>query len=267
MNSKNIPPIQAIPTSFCQNLKFIFCDIDDTLTYGGKLPAEAFTALWKAKNAGISVIPVTGRPAGWADQIARLWPVSAVIAENGGCYFWMDGDHLKVHYIQSAEERENNHRKLFQIAREILKKFPSAALAKDQPYRTIDVAIDFAEDAGPLSRKEVIEIAQIFQSHGAKAKISSIHVNAWFGEFDKLSTCKILASHLWGISPETLKKEAVYCGDSPNDEVMFQWFEHSIGVANISNFYDILNYLPTYITSSEGGYGFAEAIDVILSKR
>ena len=32
---------------------------------------------------GKLVIPITGRPAGWCDHIARMWPVDAVVGENG----------------------------------------------------------------------------------------------------------------------------------------------------------------------------------------
>ena len=53
-------------------------------------------------------------------------------------------------YAQTAEERRANAQKLWTIANQILAVFPGTAIASDQAYREIDVAIDFCEDVTPL---------------------------------------------------------------------------------------------------------------------
>ena len=75
---------------FDRRLEWFFTDIDDTLTSGGLLPPESFEALWMLHESGIRVVPVTGRPAGWCDHIARMWPVSGVVGENGSFFFRYD---------------------------------------------------------------------------------------------------------------------------------------------------------------------------------
>jgi hypothetical protein len=259
--------LSELSPEICKQLQFIFCDIDDTLTTNGKLPAESYSALWRATECGLRIVPVTGRPAGWVDHFARMWPVDAVVGENGGLYFWMSDGKMNWHFLQSEAERLANRQRLNNIGHKILARIPCAAISKDQPYREIDLAIDFAEDVGPLSDDEISTIAEMFQAEGAKAKISSIHVNGWFGEFDKLSTCKQMASALWDIDAETLRHIAIYCGDSPNDEPMFEWFKYSVGVANVRHFLHRLQHLPRFITASEGGLGFAEMVDYIISHR
>ena len=61
----------------------LFTDLDGTLTTADTLAPATFSALAALAATGLPVVIVTGRPAGWADALARLWPVAAVIAENG----------------------------------------------------------------------------------------------------------------------------------------------------------------------------------------
>jgi hydroxymethylpyrimidine pyrophosphatase-like HAD family hydrolase len=53
-------------------------------------------------------------------------------------------------------------------------------------------------------------------------------------------------------------------GDSTNDQVMFEHFTHSVGVANIKRFENELKRLPKYIASKERGAGFAELANTLL---
>lgn len=257
----------AFPAEEAAAIRYIFCDIDDTLTLEGRLLSEAYQALWAAFDAGFYVIPVTGRPAGWVDHIARMWPVHAVIGENGGFYAWMTAQGMKTRFVQKPEERREGRKKLEGLKETILREVPGCALASDQNYREIDLAIDFCEDVPPLSEADVRRIVAIFEQAGAHAKVSSIHVNGWFGTFDKLTTCRLLASELLGIDDDTLRRTSVFCGDSPNDEPMFSFFPRSIGVANVRRFLPQMRSWPTYITEGQGGYGFAEVVRFLLRHR
>ena len=73
--------ISEVSQSVLKEIRYVFTDIDDTLTDNGSLRASAYSAIEALDNAGIAVIPITGRPAGWCDLIARFWPVRGVVGD------------------------------------------------------------------------------------------------------------------------------------------------------------------------------------------
>ena len=243
----------------------VLSDIDDTLTLDGKLTPEAFAQLAALRARGLKVVLVTGRPAGWVDHIARMWPVDAVVGENGGMWAYLQSGRLVKRYITSAPERAERRKRLRALEAEILRRVPGAALASDQAYRELDLAIDFCEDVPPLTREEVQEIVRCFEAAGAQAKVSSIHVNGWFGTWDKLSGVRRLMRDLWDIdlACDGEMERWVYFGDSANDEPMFAAFPYSVGVANVRPFLDQMSAHPRWITEAEGGYGFVEGTQLI----
>ncbi len=246
-------------------MRLLFCDIDDTMTTGGLIPRETFDALWDARAAGLRVVPVTGRPAGWCDHIARMWPIDGVIGENGAFYFRKAKFGIRRIHSQTPRMRALNRRKLQVIERQILAQVPGSAVASDQPYREYDLAIDYCEDVKRLSRKSVRHIVEIFHAHGAQAKVSSIHVNGWFGDFDKLAMARRYIHDIDGVDLDAEASEYAFIGDSPNDEPMFAAFPVSFGVANIEPFLDDLTHKPACITHASGGAGFAEVVAMLIA--
>ncbi|HCH62697.1 MAG TPA: HAD family hydrolase [Deltaproteobacteria bacterium] len=242
----------------------ILCDIDDTLTWHGRLVPSAFAALAAAQARGLHVVPVTGRPYGWADHIARMWPVDGVVAENGGLWCWMTEARLERGFVQSAATRQENRARLDALAETILTAVPGTALASDQAFRALDLAIDFCEDVPPLPRPAIDRIVAAFESAGATCKVSSIHVNGWFGSFDKLAGFRRFHHDRYGTEPDLSRW--VYFGDSANDAPMFRAFPVSVGVANVADFLDRMEHWPTHITKAPGGHGFAEAMNVLFSQ-
>jgi hypothetical protein len=212
---------------------------------------------------------VTGRPAGWCDHIARFWPVDAVVGENGAFWMWQDRElgKLRTRFIQSDAERADGRRKLEAVRADVLREVPGAGIASDQPYRLADLAIDFCEDVPPLPRPEVEHIVAIFKRHGAEAKISSIHVNGWFGRYDKLTTTRAMMTELFGIDLESNRDSYVFSGDSPNDAPMFGFFPNGVGVANVRDFADAMPHLPTWITTARSGAGFVEMAHTLIAAR
>ena len=199
-------------------IRVLLTDIDDTVTTDGRLTAEAYSALEAAQAAGYIVIPVTGRCAGWCDHIARMWPVDAVVGENGAFYFRYDHAKKKMHqyFCQSKLNDMKMPKKLENISADIFKLVPGTAIASDQPYRITDLAIDFAEDVEPLPSDEVQKIATLAKSNGATAKISSIHVNCWvWCPQRKLATSILLLETQFGMSKEVAQHSAMFVGDSP----------------------------------------------------
>lgn len=246
------------------NIIGLFFDIDDTLSTRGRITAEAYSSMWDLANAGKVVVPVTGRPAGWCDMIARMWPVTAVIGENGAFYFMMKDGRMKKEYAADRAEIPVYKRKLASIRDEILREVPACAIASDQNYREFDLAIDFSEDVPRLSESEIKKIEDIFRKYGAVAKRSSIHINGWFGSYNKLGAVKMFVRKELGLDLDAENGRFIFCGDSPNDEPMFEYFKKSVGVANVMEFGGILKIQPKYITSKTSGEGFKELSEHII---
>ena len=242
-------------------VRYILFDIDGTITTGGKVTAAAYDALWRLHGAGYRPIPVTGRPAGWCDLIVRQWPVVAVVGENGAFVFHISGGRL-CRYTHPNAAPEGFREKLDGILSAATQKVPGCRAAKDQPYRLYDLAIDFNEDAPLLGLEAAEKIRALCAEMGAEAKISSIHVNAWFGRYDKLSTALSFLRETGETRP---KERVLFLGDSPNDEPMFEYFPISCGVANIRRFAPKMKHLPAYVAPREGAKGFADAIAHFLS--
>lgn len=250
-----------------RTIQYVLTDIDDTLTLNGRLPSVVFVAMEKMQAAGIAVIPITGRPAGWCDHIARMWPVDGVVGENGAFYFRYDVGSRKMlrRYWKHEKERRADRSRLNAILQHVLKTVPGSRVASDQAYREADLAIDFCEDVAPLTPVDIDRIVACFTEAGAQAKISSIHVNGWFGDYDKLAMTRLLFEDVFLKNLDAVRDQVIYAGDSPNDAPMFGFFSNSVGVANVKNFMGKMPHEPTWVTEREGGFGFAEMVDRLLS--
>lgn len=262
-------PLTACPRAALRGIVAVLTDLDDTLTLEGRITAQALDALERLQAAGIRTVIVSGRPGGWCDHIARMWPVDAVVGENGAFYFRYDRDARKMHrsYAQTLTERQANRGRLMAVGQRVLREFPGTALASDQAYREIDVAIDFREDVPPLPLETADAIRRAFEAEGAIAKVSSIHVNAWFGQHDKLTMAHCCLADCFGLDSNRDRAAIAYAGDSPNDAPMFAHFPNSFGVANLLPYRLLMQHLPRYVTQGDGGRGFAELTDAILETR
>ncbi len=262
-------PLAAWPAAERRRIAYLFTDIDDTLTLDGKLPAVAYTALERLAAAGIRVVPITGRPAGWCDHIARFWPVAGIVGENGALWFRYDPQKRRLlrRYLYDTETRARFRSRLEAIGRRILEAIPGTALASDQLYRESDLAIDWCEDVAPLDEAAVDRIVALLEAEGCRVKVSSIHVNAWFGDYDKLSMTRLFVREVFAAELEELMDSCCFVGDSPNDEPMFACFPNAVGVANLRRFAARLRSLPAYVTERPGGLGFAELAEALLDAR
>jgi HAD superfamily hydrolase (TIGR01484 family) len=246
-----------------RDVELVLFDIDDTLTSGGKLTAQVYAALESLQRAGKRLIPVTGRPAGWCDHIARMWPVDAVVGENGAFYFWFANGRLGKRFMDDAATRARRRALLESISERILREVPGSALASDQLYRETDLAIDFCEDVPPLPLAAAERIATLMREAGLTAKVSSIHVNGWFGQYDKLATTRKLFAERFVLDLDAANRNVVFAGDSPNDAPMFSFFKNSVGVANVRRFPGLQ---PNFVTQADAGAGFVELALHLLSK-
>ena len=247
----------------------VFADIDDTLSTDGRISAAAYSAMERLREAGLLMIPITGRPAGWCDHIARMWPVDAVVGENGAFYMRYDASRRKLirRFVASDAQRDSNRARLRAIGERILREVPGAAWASDQLYREADIAIDFCEDVPRLPQADIDRIVALMRAEGLTAKVSSIHVNGWFGAYDKLGMTRTLMREAFAVDLDAEKDRFVFIGDSPNDAPMFAFFPLSAGVANVRDFAGRLDAEPKYVTQARSGAGFVELVDAILAIR
>jgi len=245
---------------FTNPVDILFTDVDDTLTWQGRLPPSTFDALYRLREAGITVIPVTGASAGWCDCIVRTWPVDWVIGESGG--MWLERDHsglVTQHFHADAAQRKRNKQRLEQLVAQLRRYYPEIDYAQDQPFRLTEVALDINQQAS-VSPEVASKACQWLQQQAVNAKLSSIHINAWLGDYNKAVTASLLVEKL----AKGQQPSCGFIGDSANDESMFQRFSPSVGVANIQPLLEKLTHRPGYITSQPGGFGFVELAEKLL---
>ncbi len=263
-------PISQIPAADLVRVTGVFTDVDDTLTSSGRLTAETYGALQALIEAGLRVVPVTGGPAGWCDHMARAWGVDAVIGEGGAFYFRRDGVSGKLtKRFWFNEEEKRSRRQMMKCAREaLLSELPGVRLAPDQSYRELDLAIDLYNAKGtPLPQDLHDDIMAILRRRGMTTKKSSIHINAYFGDYDKLAMAKLMVKELWGEDLAATRKQWLFIGDSVNDAGMFEFFPLAVGVANVRAIVGELPVPPAYVTSKKGGSGFAQMARALLAAR
>lgn len=262
-------PIEQLSATQVSAIHTVITDIDDTVSTDGMLTATAYSALEKLQYSGLRVIVTTGRPAGWCDHIARMWPVDAVVGENGACCYWYDrlARKLSVRHSLSPKALRANRERLDAVAAQVLAGVPGAALASDQFCRLYDLAIDYCEDVPHVGELGVQRIVEIMEAVGMTAKVSSIHVNGWFGSYDKLSMSRDIMRDLYGVDLDRERDQIAYAGDSPNDAPMFAHFPYSVGVANVRDFVGKMDALPRYVTNARSGEGFAELASLLIALR
>ncbi|MDB4968932.1 MAG: haloacid dehalogenase-like hydrolase [Myxococcales bacterium] len=250
------------------SLRGIFCDVDDTLTHAGSLVPAAYEAIVRATDAGLRVVAVTGRPAGWAEVLASTWPLAGAIGENGAFAVRRAPTGKGVERLtwDDAATCSAQGRRLSQIADEIIRDIPGARLADDQWLRRCDLAFDIGETQ-QLPAATVDAICDRIRAAGARCITSSVHAHAFFGDHDKARMCARVARAWWDEDLEATRGDWLFVGDSPNDQSCFAWFPVAAGVANVRRYLDRLAPPPAYVAEAEGGHGFAQIVELLLSAR
>jgi len=256
-------PFGEFPVALARQIRFVLSDVDDTLTEGPRLPAATYNAIERLQRAGLTVIPVTAAPAGWCDLMARMWPIAAVIGENGGLCFRRDPQSgtTERYYWATEEERLTAQARLARHAGEIAAAVPGSQIAHDQRYRETTLA--FANSRPAVSAAILGHLA----AAGACTAVNSLWVLGWFGGFDKLTMTRRMMKQLCATDIDRDPGACLYVGDSPNDAPMFAFFPHSVGVASVGQYADHLPTPPCWITEGGGGAGFIEVAELLLASQ
>src|SRR5437868_1442721 len=234
-------------------VRALFSDVDGTMTTGERIEASTYEALERLGEAGVPVIMVTGRPAGFGHAFMKMTPVLACVAENGGVMFVREGRKLVKQYGVPAASLPEWRRRMNDIAVEVMSKVPGARLSSDSKYREVDLAIDYNEEVS-LSVEDAEICAHMIRKAGFAAVRSSVHVNFGPPHFDKLSACMSVVRQVLGADANDLSQYC-YVGDALNDAPMFRGFPTSVGVANIKVWWDELDHKPAYLTERAEGPG------------
>lgn len=259
-------PLAACPADMLRRIDGVLTDIDDTLTHDGAIEPAALDALRRLRDGGLHVVAITGRPMGWSEPFARDWPIDAIVAENGAVALMRERDDLRIEYAQDEATRTRNAVRLAEVAQRVLREVPGATLARDSAGRVTDIAIDHSEFAH-LDAAQIDSVVALMRAAGMHATVSSIHINGWIGDHDKRSGARWIVRRLFGRDVDAERDRWAYVGDSTNDQLMFEHFPLSIGVANLMRFADQLAVWPAYLTRAERGAGFAEVADALLGAR
>jgi len=268
-------PLADWPREERARIAGVLTDIDDTLTTDGAVPVQVVDALGALRDAGLHVIPITGRPVGWSEPFAARWPVDAIVAENGAVALVQERPHpgpppegvgVKKLYVQDEATRMENRARMQQVAERIVRDIPGATVSRDSDGRETDIAIDHSEFSH-LTQQRIDQVVAAMREASMNATVSSIHINGWYGEHSKLSGARWIVRELLQRELDAELDRWVYVGDSTNDVLMFQHFPHSVGVANIRRFEHQLAHKPKWITEGERGAGFVELVRALLQAR
>jgi HAD superfamily hydrolase (TIGR01484 family) len=260
-------PLSAWPTEDRRRIAGVLTDIDDTLTTEGAITPDALQALEALKAAGLAVVAITGRSVGWCEPFAPVWPVDAMVAENGAVALVASPlGQVEKRYRQDTATRAVHLARMQQALARVEREVPGARRATDSPGRETDIAIDHSEFAH-LDEAQIAQAVQIMRAEGMNATVSSIHINGWFGDHNKWVGACWIVRELFGRDLGAELDRWVYVGDSTNDVLMFERFPHSVGVANIRRFESRLTTLPRYISAGERGAGFAQVAAAVLKAR
>ncbi len=265
MSSSYLQPLHSLDAS---NVVGVLTDVDDTLTRDGQLCSATYAAMAALKAKGVLVVPVTGRSSGWGHMMMTTWPVDAVVAESGGTYFLRQHERVRMHYF---DENRQKRLELLQLCNRLISQEPTFAYAVDNAFRTVDVAIDYNESVDRVPQPLVDRLIAAIKVAGFQARASSIHVNAWYGEFDKAPTAlKVIEQLSTDLFRPNLAdaNNWIFVGDAPNDASMFGVFQKSVAVANIQPYLESskeqFSALPCYVCKGSFGEGFQELADHIL---
>ena len=256
-------PLSELPLP--ARLLGVLTDIDDTLTTDGVVPAHVVAAIARLKQAGLKVVPITGRPVGWSVPFASAWPVDAIVAENGAVALRPNAQGgLDKLYQQDEATRSSNFAKMQEVLAQIEATVPGARRATDSAGRECDIAVDHSEFTN-MPQAQIEQCVATMRAAGMNATVSSIHINGWFGAHNKLEGARWIVDALYGIDLDATLGQWVYIGDSTNDQLMFQHMPLSVGVANIARFVPQLQHLPRFVTEAERGDGFVQLANHLLA--
>ncbi len=244
----------SISTLDASRVRLVATDMDGTLTRSGRFSSALLRDLEALALAGIPVLIVTGRSAGWVSGLLHYLPIVGAIAENGGIYYASSGLESDQGGVGEflVPLPEHHRKQLAKTYKKLQQRFPQLQESPDNRFRLTDWTFDVAG----LSQTDLKEIDRLCQLESYSFTYSTVQCHIKPQSQTKATGLhRVLSQHFSRISPESV----VTVGDSPNDETLFT-FPLSVGVANLNHYVDQLVHLPNYWTDGEAGIGFGELV-------
>lgn len=259
-------PIRELDPAVCRALTGVVFDVDDTVTRGGTLEEAAYSALFRLREAGLKLVAVTGRPLGFAELMARMWPIDLAIGENGAGYVRLTAAGLETGFYASPEVRAEHTAALEKLRERVAVEAPWALGTDDSWARRCDLTWDVGERV-QLEAAKVEALRALIEASGARCVVSSVHAHAMFGDYDKAIGVVRAAEAALGERVDLAPERWLFIGDSGNDAAAFAYFPLSAGVANVREHLARLAVPPRYVSEADRGRGFAEIAAVITERR
>ncbi len=238
--------------------RIIFSDFDGTLTYGLSLGSFFFDILELIKAKKSELVIVTGRSVSWGHFLLTHTDVSAVISEGGGMLTLRDHSNFICDYPLLPQQELNRLKNFVLLLKE---KFPDLPMTSDSIGRVADRAIELG-----LAQPRLKELSAFMQLHQVNYSCSSVHLNFWCGDVDKFKGMTHFMAHH---THEIAMDDCIYFGDSKNDESVFKEMKNTVGVSNIREIVEELNYKPSVMLigeHNEGPYGVLNYLDYLSRK-
>jgi HAD superfamily hydrolase (TIGR01484 family) len=243
-------PLSELERDEALGLRGLLFDLDDTFLDEGKLTEQAYSSLFRLREAGLELYIVTGRPLGWVRLFSRLFPIDGGVAENGGALV-VNGRLLE---LTASPERARRRSRLDALVALMRETFPDIEPVRDPSERLSDFAFDIGEET-LVAAARVREAAAFAREHGATVFVSSVHLHVGFDPIDKASGAVALLRALRDIDATAALTRYAFIGDSENDAACFAAFRTSIGVANLRGRPTLR---PRFMTRGARSAGFAE---------
>ena len=269
MNSpQRMLPLTAIHRDSLRQIDYLLFDVDETFTTHGLLRSETYATLFALRDAGITAVPVTGRPSGWGNVMLSTWPIKACVTENGGVISWKDSIGIARQQIIHEQHRGEGYiEKLRALGNAIAARYPQIRVSADQLYRLTDLAIDYAEQSPAVSEETVADIVAWMRAEGYQTAVSSIHIHAYKPTNEKADGVYPLMQVAFAMTADAVHARCAFIGDSPNDASLFAAIPMSVGVANVRTSLGKIVTPPAYVCSSECGAGFVEFVSALIAAR
>lgn len=256
-------PIEAIEAATWRKVLGVVTDLDDTLTCHGRFTRASLVALDTLSALGVPCIIATGRPLGWAEVLASLLPVRAVVAENGAVWALREGSTVRVAFLEDVDTRTQGLARSRAMARRVGEHFPLLQPVREHVLRATDVTLDIGERT-TVPRDCVAEAMAMVRAGGLHAVASSVHLHISHRAPDKTEGLRAALADL-GCDPKELEHCWIYLGDSPNDAGPFSAMALSFGVRGVERF--PMPALPRYVCRGGPGEALAEVVEALQKHR
>ncbi|MGL5081434.1 MAG: HAD-IIB family hydrolase [Microcoleaceae cyanobacterium] len=254
-------PITSKVLQSWQKVRLLATDVDGTLTTQQQFPSTMVQSLERLAEAGIAVLLVTGRSAGWVQGLAHYLPVLGAIAENGGVFYHKDSDVAKV--LSPIPNLAQHRQQLASTFHTLQSQYPNLQESTDNDFRLTD----WTFDVNQIRYTDLQTLAEICAQQGWGFTYSTVQCHIKPLKQDKATGLQqVLSQHLSTLGSTLQLETVITMGDSPNDESLFNpaLFPQSVGVANILDYAQTLTDLPAYVTVNREAAGFCEFVQGLL---